>query len=221
MVTPPDVCRFEADSGLDARAALVWRFDDSRESLSSAPVGGGWRQIDWLLNVGVTGGYARTDLDAHAREVSKHLDLAGAGQVLLTAANVTMGVTAEADGVRVDATVGITKPTWASDDDNSFAHRVDDVWIPGTINLVVQMPVPLTPAAAVNAVVTATEAKTQALVESAIPGTGTASDAVTVVWPSEAAASPAEPFAGPRSVWGARLARAVHSAMLTGIEVHP
>jgi len=51
-----------------------------------------------------------------------------------------------------------------------------------------------------------------------VPGTGTASDAVVVVWPPSL---PAEPFAGPRSTWGARIARAVHAAVHRGLEVHP
>lgn len=218
---------------IDVRAARVWRWPDGRESLSSAPVGGGWRRVDWLLNVGVDAGYARTDLDAHADEVAARLDLSGPGQVLLTAADVTMGVRAESGGVHVDATVGITKPTWAADTDDAYSERIDGTWTavtngvsarprrapePGTINIVVQMPVALTPAAAVNAVITATEAKTQALLGADVPGTGTASDAVTVLWPTQ---GDAEAFAGPRSTWGARLARAVHDAMLAGIEVHP
>ena len=75
------------------------------------------------------------------------------------------------------------------------------------------LPVRLTDAALLNALCTATEAKTQALVEASVPGSGTASDAVTVACP---ATGPAEPFGGPRSPWGARLARAVHSAVLEG-----
>ena len=37
-------------------------------------------------------------------------------------------------------------------------------------------------------------------------------DAVCVVCPAD---GPAEPYGGPRSVWGARVARAVHAAMVT------
>jgi adenosylcobinamide amidohydrolase len=61
-----------------------------------------------------------------------------------------------------------------------------------------------------NALCTATEAKSQALAERQVPGTGTPSDAITVVCPPD---EPAEPFCGPRSEWGARLARAVHAAI--------
>jgi adenosylcobinamide amidohydrolase len=131
---------------------------------------------------------------------------------MLTAADVRRVECATDGGVRVDATVGLTWPTWAAAADES----VEDVLpaaAPGTINVVVQMPVRLTDAALLNALCTATEAKTQALFEAGVPGTGTASDAVTVVCPSDGVV---EEFAGPRSVWGARLARAVHAATLAG-----
>lgn len=202
----------------DTRHAVVWSFADPVAAISSAPVGGGSAALDWVLNIGVTDGYRRTDLDAHAREVAAELGLAGTGAALLTAADVQRLVRAEDGGVVVDATVGVTKPTWAADEDGVHARRDGDSWIPGTINIVVQCPVALSPAAAVNAVMTTTEAKTQTLVEAGVPGTGTASDAVLVCWPPTL---PAEDFGGPRSVWGARIARAVHAAMVQGLEEHP
>ena len=67
-------------------------------------------------------------------------------------------------------------------------------------------------AALANALVTATEAKAQALFEAGVPGTGTASDAVAVCCPPGGT----EPYGGPRSTWGARLARAVHAAVEGG-----
>nr|AAM01216.1 unknown [Streptomyces venezuelae] len=78
---------------------------------------------------------------------------------------------------------------------------------PGTINIIVSCPVPLTDAALVNAVATATEAKVQALVELGADASGTPTDAVCVAAPTPEGTE-AEPFAGPRSRWGARLARA-------------
>jgi adenosylcobinamide hydrolase len=202
----------------DTRSVLAWRFETPRPVLSSAPVGGGSAALDWVLNIGVTAGYDRTDLDRHARAVAARLGLTGTGAALLTAADVARAVHAEDGGVRVDATVGVTKPTWAADVDGAHGHRRDGTWEPGTINVVVQVPVALSPAAAVNAVATATEAKCQALFEAGVPGTGTASDAVLVAW---APTLPAEPFAGPRSTWGARIARAVHAAIRSGLEAHP
>ena len=87
------------------------------------------------------------------------------------------------------------------------------IWRPGTINIIVSVPVPLGDAAYVNAVMTATEAKTQALLEAGIRATGTASDAICIAAP---VAGERADFAGPRSLWGARIARAVHSAVHAG-----
>jgi adenosylcobinamide hydrolase len=201
-----------------ARAVSSWVFDGPRAALSSAPVGGGSAAIDWLLNIGVAAGYDRTDLAEHARDIARRLGLTGTGAAMLTAVDVHRMVRASDGDVVADATVGVTKPTWAADADDTHGRRIDGAWEAGTINIVVQLPVGLSPAAAVNAVMTVTEAKTQALVEAGVPGTGTASDAVTVVWPP---ALPAEPFAGPRSTWGARIARAVHAAVRDGLERHP
>lgn len=86
--------------------------------------------------------------------------------------------------------------------------------VPGTINILVVVPVAMSDAALVNAVMTVTEAKTQALAETGFPGTGTASDAVCVAVPQD---GPEEMFGGPRSEWGARIARAVHAAVLDGV----
>ena len=108
----------------------------------------------------------------------------------------------------VDATVGISHPTWAAGTPATEAPAVG-----GTINLVVQLPVGLEPGAAVNAVITATEAKAQALANRGVHGTGTATDAITILWP---AGAPAERFAGPRSRWGTRIAQAVYRAVWAG-----
>ena len=128
---------------------------------------------------------------------------------MLTAASVDGVSSASEAGVEAWATVGVRLVTWAADaDDRGFE------WTPGTINVVASLPVRCTEAALVNAVMTATEAKTQALFERQVPGTGTASDAVCIVCPASGAA---EPFAGPRSPLGAALARVVHAAVAGGI----
>jgi len=194
------------------RAVLVWRFPEPVAVLTSAPVGGPG-PVGWVVDIEVDGDYARTDLEVHVRQVAARLELAGPGVGLLTAAPVSALDAACDGGVVVHATVGITRPTWAAGRDGSSAVRAGASWQPGTINTVVQLPVTLSPGAAVNAVVTATEAKAQALLEAGIPGTGTASDAIAVCWPLRGAP---EPFAGPRSTWGARLARAVHAATAAG-----
>jgi len=177
-------------------------------AVSSAAVGGGIREIGWLVNIGVTSDYSRTDLDDHAAEVAAELELVGPGVALFTAAAIDQVTRAEHGGVVVDATVGVSHPSWAAD-----LTAVGHEWVPGTINSVVQLPVGLEPGAVINAVATATEAKVQALVERGIPGTGTASDAIAIVWPAHAEV---ERFAGPRSPVGASIAQAVHEAVWKG-----
>jgi adenosylcobinamide hydrolase len=188
---------------------LVWRFPAPRLVLSSASAGGGLGLRSWILNAQVPLDYARRDLDAHVAELAAGLGCTGPGVGMLTAAAIDRRSVVVHDDAAATATVGISKPTWAADVEGAISP-----WAPGTINVVVELPVRLTDAALVNAVMTATEAKTQALLEHGVPGTGTASDAVCIVCPAD---GPAEPFAGPRSVWGSRLARAVHRSVLDGL----
>jgi adenosylcobinamide amidohydrolase len=187
---------------------LVWRAPEPFRCVSSASHGGGLGDRAWVLNAQVDKDYAHPDPDADLAAIAAGLNLpAGWGTALMTAAPVLAVVVASDDGAGCAATVGVTRPTWAAGPDGSWSGG------PGTINLVCTVPVGLSDAALVNAVVTATEAKTQALVEAGVPGTGTASDAVVVACPPGGH----EPYGGPRSRWGARLARAVHAAVTQGL----
>lgn len=191
----------------DAIRALVWRCSPEVSVVSSASVGDAFGVVGWIANVQVPLDFARTDLDIFAAEVADELGLVGAGVVLLTAAEIGRWERASDSGVVVDATVGISKPTWAASPDDGFTP-----WRPGTINLIAHLPVPMTPAAMVGAVITVTEAKAQALAVHGVPGTGTASDAVVITAPVGEGGS-IERFAGPRSRVGAALARATFEAV--------
>ena len=187
---------------------LVWRFATATTVASTASCGGGLGDRRWLINAQVPSDYRRRDQSRHGAELAAAAGLTGTGVVMFTAVDVR-GVKRSSDGgVQVDATIGLTLPVWPAAPEAAVALA------PGTINIVAQLPVRLTDAALLNALTTATEAKSQALLAAGIPGTGTASDAVTVSCP---ASGPAEPFGGPRSTWGARLARAVHDAVRGGI----
>jgi len=85
---------------------------------------------------------------------------------------------------------------------------------PGTVNVVAFLPVRHGEAALANILCTVTEAKVQAFLDGGVPGTGTASDAVTVLCPASGAA---EPFGGPRSEYGSRVARAVYAGLRSGM----
>lgn len=190
------------------RPVLVWRAPKPMIVCSSASFGGGMGLRSWIANVEVPSSYDRVDIAEHAGEVKAELELTGDGVVLLTSASVDKHTIAEDDGVVVTATVGLTIPTYAAAPDGDGTE-----WRPGTVNVVAWVPTRLSLSALVGAVGTATEAKTQALLEAGVPGTGTASDAIAIACLAE---GPIEPFAGVRSTWGARLARAVHAAVLAG-----
>ena len=196
---------------VDGSPVLAWRWPEPVHALSSAAVGGGFTRVAWLVNIEVPVDYSRTDLETHLAEVADRLGFDGPGIGLFTAAQVERVHLGRSANVVAHATVGLSKPTWAADPGGGYT-----AWRPGTINLVIAMPVALTPAAAVNAIITATEAKTQALFEASVPGTGTASDAIVVVWP---AGGEQARFAGPRSRWGSALALATHHAVADGTAV--
>ncbi|MEM9606277.1 MAG: adenosylcobinamide amidohydrolase [Actinomycetota bacterium] len=199
----------EHRAGDDVRPCLLWRLPEGWRAISSGTLGGGIGPASWIVDAEVGSDYARLDPDRHLGEIAEQLLLDGAGVGLLTAAPVAEWTTAADAGLVVDGTIGVTRPTWAAAPDG-----VVDPHQPGTINLIARVPVALSDAALVNAVMTMTEAKAQALAEHGVPGTGTASDAVCVACPADGSR---EPFGGPRSVWGARLGRATHAAVLDGL----
>jgi adenosylcobinamide amidohydrolase len=187
---------------------LVWRLAGPVWAIASGPLGGGIGERHWVINATVHRDYRRQDPDAHLADLATDLGLIGPGSGLLTAVDVTDAVHRQDGGVTVAATVGLGYPTWAAAADLT-APAV------GTVNIVAFVPVRLSDAALVNAVATVTEAKAQALLECGVEGTGTASDAVFIGCQGRPG-EPVEPFGGPRSTWGARLARAVHAAVEQG-----
>jgi adenosylcobinamide hydrolase len=203
---PPAVMSYR-DGGA-VRPALLWRLDEPMLAVSSTPLGGGIGRRRWIVNAEVALEYARTDVEAHLETIASELGCSGAGVGFLTAAPVERVTTGSDGGVEAYATVGLRHPVLAAADADGPASRTV-----GTVNVVVGVPVPLTESALVNAVITGTEAKTQALLGHGVPGTGTASDAVCIVCPAPGAP---EQFAGPRSPVGARIARAVHRAVDRG-----
>nr|WP_308123742.1 adenosylcobinamide amidohydrolase [Streptomyces halstedii] len=190
---------------------LVWRLGPGWRVCSSAVLGGGIGPRAWILNAQVPGGYPRLDPDRHLAEIATAEGLGGPGAGLMTAADVTAYTTAHDGGVTATVTSGLGVRGWAA----APAEGTGAPLPPGTVNIVVTLPVALSDAALVNAVATATEAKVQALLDAGLDCSGTPTDAVCVAAPDPGTEA-GEPFAGPRSLWGARLARAVHRAVLTG-----
>jgi adenosylcobinamide amidohydrolase len=191
------------------RRAFLWRAPGPVRVASTSVLGGGIGERHWFLNVQVDSDYPATDPEGDLRGIAATLGLHGDGVGMLTAKDVRDVASAEDHGVEVTATVGLGWPTWAAAPDEPVVAPT-----PGTVNIFVVVPVPLSDAALVNAVATATEAKVQALLDAGVRATGTASDAVCVACPVGGAEP--ERYGGPRSLWGARIARAVHRAVLDG-----
>jgi adenosylcobinamide hydrolase len=187
---------------------LVWRSTVPLRMVASAPHGGGLGLRRWVVNAQVPASYGRRDPDHHLAKLGISLGLAGRGVGMLTAADVRGRGTVTDGGVEVAATVGLGHPTWAA-----APPEARPASLVGTINVVVLVPERLSDAALVNAVATVTEAKAQALWDRGVAATGTATDAVCIACPD---GGRSHAFGGPRSVWGSRIARAVHAAISAG-----
>jgi adenosylcobinamide hydrolase len=200
---------------------LVWRFPAPVLGISSAVLGGGIGPCSWVINATVPMSYDRDDPAVHLGEMAAELGLDGPGVGLLTGVDVAGMVSALDDDVRVWATVGLGAPIQASAAPAAFLRPgtlpagtlPSGALRPGTVNIVAWVPQRLSLGALVNAVATITEAKTQAVRDLGLAATGTATDAVCVLCPPSG--DPAA-YGGPRSRWGAPLARAVHQAVLDG-----
>ncbi|HYN96997.1 MAG TPA: adenosylcobinamide amidohydrolase [Pilimelia sp.] len=209
---PTLTCRREGGREIPV---LVWRLAGPALGISSGPLGGGLGVRRWVLNATVPMSYARDDPDLHLADMARGLGLDGPGAGLLTGVDVADAVRAAEAGVTVWATVGVGAPIQAA------AAVADPLPVAGghpagTINVVAFVPARLSEAALVNTVATATEAKVQALRDLGIAGTGTATDAVCVLCAPD---GPAMPYGGPRSAWGAPLARAVYAAVREGAAI--
>lgn len=191
-------------------AALVWRLKAPALAASTAACGGGLGLREWVVNAQVPSGYDRVDLDRHLAEIAGAAGLHGVGVGMLTAVDVRVRHAIRVAGVHVVTTVGVTHPTFAAAPEPEVAVSAG----PGTINTVATLPVRMSEAALLNLIATITEAKCQALAECGVLGTGTPSDAVTVVCPP---AGEVAPFGGPRSEWGARVAQATHGAIVAAL----
>ena len=187
---------------------LVWHLPEPRRAIASTALGGGIGVRHWVLNAQVPSDYAAADPERDLAAIAAETGCSGPGIGFLTAADVGAWTRGDSDAVTVFATVGLRGPAWAASTPVTATAPAA-----GTINLVAFVPERLCDAGLVNAVATVTEAKVQALVEAGVAGTGTPTDAVCVLTPTQ---GPAERYGGPRSRLGSHLARAAHAAVSAG-----
>ena len=203
---------------IDVGPAAVWvRSHAPLSVLGSAVVGGDLDATQHVVNMHVSRDYASADPGADLRAFARRLGILDPFVGLMTAAWTDRASVAweEADGIRagVVATVGLSRPAAAG-----VCSPV--AWRPSTINLIAVLDARLERGAAVNGVITVTEAKVGALVEAGVvtaegvQATGTVTDAVVIAWTGR---GPRAPYLGPGTVAGWCLARAARRAVLEGI----
>lgn len=195
-------CRRRADGW----PALVWTLEPPRVAIASTVLGGGIGPCRFVVNAQVPPDFATADAGTYLHRAAAELGCEENVVGFLTAAAVDAVATGTDGGVEAYATVGLNHPSWAA------ATAATSAPI-GTINVVAAVPARLSEGALVNAVMTVTEAKVQALQDAGVSASGTPTDAVCVLAECD---GPNEPYGGPRSRWGSRLARAVHEAVLAG-----
>lgn len=199
------------------REAVWVRSERRLRVLSSALVGGDLEVARHILNMHVEDGYRAEMPAADLIAFARRLGIAEPFVGLLTAARTHEAavVTEGLDGTTVTAvvTVGLGTPV-------STGRSPQAPWRPSTINTIVLVDGTLERPAAVNAVITATEAKVAALAEAGVltaeglPATGTATDAVVVAWTGQ---GPTLAYLGPASLGGWLVGRAVRRAVAQGL----
>ena len=200
------------DISLDEEALILYS-KEPLTILSSAVVGGGLARARFIVNRHVKKGYdcsdPATDMRAFVRRKGITDDFVG----LMTA--VFMQNTRFYNARVEDVVVGLAITAGYS---NRIAAGLTPpvVLRPGTINIILLIDAHLSAAAMVNAVITATEAKTailqdwQLLTSDGHVATGTSTDAVVVACTGR---GPKLPYAGPVTPVGATIARLVRMGL--------
>ncbi|MEE9285755.1 MAG: adenosylcobinamide amidohydrolase [Dehalococcoidia bacterium] len=196
-----------------SREAIVVHSTARLRVLSSAVVGGGAADVYWIVNRHIPKGYRcrepATDLAAFAQSRG----IGGPFVGLMTAALVERAqcVTIRDKELAVCCivTAGLSNPSASGLSPPVEAEA-------GTINLILLVDASLGEAAMVNAVITATEAKTAVLAErqtrtaEGFPATGTSTDAVVVACTGRGVSLP---YAGPVTRVGSLIGRSVRESL--------
>ena len=127
---------------------------------------GGWRDVDYVFNHTVSGDFERRDPVVYLREVAARFGMRGYFGLLTSVPMDKLSVVSVGD-VTAFITAGVKNP-------NEELNR------PGTINIILVLDTRPSDGAMVNAVITATEAKSAALFELGHRFTGTNTDAIVV-----------------------------------------
>jgi adenosylcobinamide hydrolase len=193
--------------------AMMLQSKKPLDVLASAVVGGGITRTRHIINRHVDKNYNHPDPERDLQEFAKSCGLDEPFVGLMTAArlNRVRAVTLQHQDLIVTSivTAGLSNPSAAG-------LSPPAILIPGTINLILLLDAHLTPAALVNAVITATEAKTDILLRQGVstpegyPATGTSTDAMVVACTGQGEPLP---YAGPATPVGWLIGRSVRQAL--------
>ncbi|OYD06182.1 adenosylcobinamide amidohydrolase [Paludifilum halophilum] len=200
---------------------LLLRAGGGMEVLSSALLGGGFLHTDTIVNRHVKKGYNPRNPEMETQEWLEERGYDPRRTVtLLTAAWVERAEVVEKvwDHVRLAAivTAGVSNAARAGKQEPVDGAGTPD---PGTINTILLIDGRTTPGAMVNAVITATEAKTAALADLEVRdadgalATGTTTDAVVVAATQRGNEGEVLPYAGVASPLGRAVGTAVYQAV--------
>ncbi|HTI15943.1 MAG TPA: adenosylcobinamide amidohydrolase [Dictyobacter sp.] len=216
----------ECLSRLDFPGAEILLSDDayivtSRNAwytVSSAVVGGGFQSTHTIINRHVPRNYYCTSpaQDLQGFALSLHVREPFVGMLTGVPIDGTRIVTLRQDDITVASiiTAGVG---------NAVTSGVSEPlpFVPGTINITVLVDAQLVPAAMVNAIITATEAKVGVLVDCHVQSpagtfaTGTSTDAIVVACTGR---GDALPYAGPGTDVGYLIGRSVRQGLMKALE---
>jgi len=231
-VTPRLVSRVQTRYRVTEQT-LVIDLGGKRRVLSSAPQGGGLTVASYILNHEVesnpiTNGHPRSHGDPALalRRLAVRLGVKQGTVGLMTAVPMKQLVTARVSSgtlwVECFATVGVTNAVRAGEWPETDARQTESTK-PGTINLILVTNVSLSNAAMVGAVQVATESKTGALRDHAVPSwtgqpgaTGTGTDAVVIACGLRGK-GPWHAYSGTHTMIGALIGQAVTRCVTRGL----
>jgi adenosylcobinamide hydrolase len=182
--------------------------------LSTTIMGGGYTETDTIFILEVKMGYDNNrpeeDLEEVRRRYSLPVDCVG----FMTAADVNRVLTVtreEVNGCRAItvATAGVTNAVYAGE---RLPQEIIDLLpkhVAGTINVVSVVDQPLQDCGLAGGIITMTEAKSAALVDMKVKGTGTTSDAVAIACPC----GTGDKYCGPATDMGMAMARSVRGGV--------
>ena len=171
------------------------------EALSSG-VDGGRRAVKNILNIQVSPDFSHDDPKSYIEDVAASMTLEGDCLALLTAVEMHNVRILNDACVTVFVTAGLTNPS-------SF----------GTINIIVISSETLSEGAIAGTIITATEAKTRALIDKGFQFTGTTSDAVIVAYENSSKGDSIL-YSGLATPFGSRVAKLVRWGVKEALKAH-